>query len=318
MKRIEILKKIFVQTETLHVTNKRYAECVRAFTMEEIKRDAGDGDLTSLATLDSEQRIRARVLAKEKGIVAGVEEITYFLNGQRGIKFNFKKKDGEEVKFGEIVLEVEGFARELMKVERVILNVIGRLSGIATLTAKLTAKARKSAKNVIVAGTRKTFWGMIDKKACAIGGGGTHRLSLSNAILIKHNHLNASGLKIEKLLERVFARVPHLKIPPKFIDVEIKNPKDAKTAARVINNIDAKNKIPCVIMFDNMTPKAIKKTLMEIKNFNKCENLFFEASGRITAKNITSYALCGVDVLSLGALTHSSAMLDFSMRVIFP
>lgn len=304
--------KTHCQAEALTVNNQKYRECLDKYLLWEIERDFGDGDLTTDASPVLEKS-KAVVVAKENGIFAGEQEIKYLLCHSRanGNLFRFVKHDGDKLKRGEIILKLKGKTSDLMKIERVVLNAIGRMSGIATYAAKLVKLAKKANPSVLVTPTRKTLWGLIDKRACVIGGAGTHRLALDNAILIKHNHIKASKKPIKEFLDDVILNFPENK-SVEFLEIEVKNIKDALIATKTLE-FYIKNgfKIPCFVMFDNMKPKEILKVMTKMKN----GKVLFEASGGINEKNLVKYAKTGVDVISIGSLTHSAPMLDVSMSV---
>lgn len=179
------------------------------------------------------------------------------------------------------------------------------MSGVATTTARMVKLARKKNHSILLTPTRKTLWGWLDKRACVLGGGGTHRLSLDDAILIKHNHLKAAGVPLKAFLSKAVT-----KARGRFIEVEVTNARDASAAAEILSR--------GIVMFDNCTPALIKKAITQIKRDGFYNKILFEASGGITAKNIQSYAQTGVDILSLGSITHSAPSLDFSMRITSP
>lgn len=269
-----------------------------------MKKDVGRGDITTKACFPKSKQISAYIVAKETGILAGRQEIDFFLGRYRTIRFRFLKRDGDFLKKGDRILMLRGSVHDLMKTERVILNLLGRMSGVATFTHRIVSLAKKINPRILITPTRKTLWGLLDKRACSLGGAGTHRLGLDSAILIKHNHIRASGLPLGKFLNNVMLSLSKHDAPkPRFVEVEVGNAHDAQIAAE----------FPVILMLDNMKPRAIRKTLASIPKNSKA--LYFEASGGINGRNIASYAKSGVQILSLGMLTHSAPMLDFSMRV---
>ena len=223
------------------------------------------------------------------------------------------KKDGASVKKGEVILEITGNARDILGYERTLLNILQRMCGIATATfnVKKLVKGRCS-----IAATRKTLLHLIDKKAVSIGKGLTHRLDLSDFILIKDNHLAVLGNNIRMAIE-----LSDRNSKTKHIEIEVKNKKEALEAARAIKKIKSKKLF--AIMFDNMEPSMIKTTIIKINNILKNKNndkknkriILFEASGGINPKNIAEYSKTGVDVVSLGFLTHSVKAFDMSLDI---
>ncbi|AMM54250.1 carboxylating nicotinate-nucleotide diphosphorylase [Pyrococcus kukulkanii] len=264
-----------------------------------LEEDAPYGDVTSEAVIPENVNAKAVIIAKQDGIIAGVEEakalFEYF-----GIKVSVKKKDGEEVKEGDVILELEGNARAILLVERTALNIMGRMSGIATETRKLVEKVRKVNPNVKVAGTRKSLLRPLDKKAIMIGGGEPHRFSLSDAILIKDNHL--ALVPLDEAIKRAKAFSVY-----KMVEVEVESLNDAVRAAELGADI---------IMLDNMKPQEIEKVIEELKRRGLRDSIKIEVSGGITPENIEEYAKLDIDVISLGYLTHSVKNFDVSLEIV--
>ncbi|MEO0266416.1 MAG: carboxylating nicotinate-nucleotide diphosphorylase [candidate division WOR-3 bacterium] len=212
------------------------------------------------------------------------------------------KRDGDWVKKGDILIKVEGNARKILMLERTVLNLISRLSGITTQTAYFVIKAKNLRKDIIVACTRKTTPGLryFEKMAVKAGGGDTHRFSLSDSIMIKDNHLKALGgvenaLKIAKELSS-FAHK---------IEVEVENLDDALKAAELGADI---------VMLDNMPPEEIKKVVEIFKERGYYGKVLLEASGGITFENLEEYVRTGVNVISSGALTYGAKWVDVAME----
>ena len=190
------------QGSRLTLRDPLYRKWVDQYTFRELEKDFGKGDLSSEACFPRQKKvIRAFVIAKEAGIFAGEQEIEYFFKKFPSLKWKFLKHDGIVLKNQDVVLRMEGPAVVLMKIERVILNLLGRMSGVATTANRFVQKAKTKNRSILVAPTRKTLWGWLDKRACVLGGGCTHRLGLDNAILIKHNHLRASKKSLQIFLE---------------------------------------------------------------------------------------------------------------------
>ncbi len=301
------------QSKFLNLSNPLYRQSVIQYTELEIKKDLGKfGDITTKAFFKRPLKACAKIIAKQKGILAGVNEIEYFL-GRRKISVKFLKRDGDAVKNGDEICNLYGDIKDILKLERASLNLLGRMSGVASKTARIVAKIRKINKKIIVAPTRKTLWGLLDKRACAIGGGGTHRLGLYDAILIKDNHLDAIGRNIPLAIRHFF---PY-KGPAKFIEIEVENEAEAILAVREFKRLkDSKLcRIPCFIMFDNMSPQKLRSAINVLDKLGWRGVCGLEASGGITEKNVLAYAKTGVDVISMGCLTHSAESLDFSLAL---
>lgn len=217
-------------------------------------------------------------------------------------------------------MELEGLVGDLLKTERSGLKPLQRMSGIATMTQKLTNKIREQGYDTMVAATRKTDWQLLDKKAVCLGGGLTHRLSLHESILIKDNHLEELKRQgfTKNYIEEALDRAWKYKDEAVFIEIEVTTKQEAIRAAKKFRELqrNLKNQRPCVIMFDNMASDEIKDTIEELKKRGLYNYVLFEASGGIKEDNILEYAKTGCDVVSLGALTHSSKALDISQEII--
>ena len=263
-----------------------------------LKEDLGNrGDITSDSLFTSENS-KAKIIAKEEGILAGIEEIKKIFKKLK-VKTNFFSNDGDFVKKYDIIAEINGKATSILKGERLALNILGRMSGIATETKKFVDTVQKINPKVKIAATRKTTPGFrkYEKKAVFIGGGEPHRMGLYDAIMIKDNHLKIIG-SID-----VAFKIIKQKIKYKKIEIEVENEKDAIKAAEF--NID-------VIMLDNFEPESAKKTAEKIRKINN--KIFIEISGGITLENIEKYASFA-DRISIGYITHSVKNIDFSLEV---
>ena len=264
-----------------------------------LKEDLGDGgDITSDSLFTSEFS-KAKIIAKGEGIVAGVEEVKKIFEKLK-VTTHFFSNDGDFIKKYGIIAELNGKATSILKAERLVLNILGRMSGIATETKKLVDIVKKINPNVTIAATRKTTPGFrkYEKKAVLIGGGEPHRMGLYDAILIKDNHLKIVG-SVEVAIKTI-----KQKIKDKIIEIEVENEKDAIKAAGL--GVD-------VIMLDNFEPESAKKTVIKIRKINS--KILIEISGGITIENIKKYASFA-DRISLGCITHSVKNIDFSLEVI--
>lgn len=283
--------------------NSLYKKWVKQFTFSEMEKDSIGGDITTEALFDAKKLGHAGIFAKEAGVFCGRQEIEFFLDGLRKVSYEFFKKDGEKISAGDEVLRVNGPVRILLKAERIILNLFGRMSGVATRTRQIVDKVKNP--HVLITPTRKTLWGMLDKRACLLGGGGTHRFNLSDAVLIKDNHLDLMARNIPLALSR-FKKIKGVR----FLEIEVESFNEAMLASEELKNF----RLPCLIMLDNMSPAEIKRVILELKKRNH-KNIKVEASGQINEKNVTAYAKTGVDVISMGCLTKDAKSLDFSMDV---
>ncbi len=274
----------------------------KQFILDSFIEDVGDGDHTSLSTIPKNHKGKMHLLVKEDGIIAGLtaaEKI--FKQVDKNFKLKVFIKDGARVKKGDIAFIIEGNTQKLLTAERLVLNIMQRMSGIATKTDDLQTLCKGTKAKVI--DTRKTTPGFrfFEKWAVVIGGGANHRYGLFDMILIKDNHIDFAG----GIIEAIDAANSYLKKTKKklAIEVETRNLDDVK---KVLAHGGVQR-----IMLDNYTPK---QTLEAVKLINgKFE---VESSGGITEKNIADYAICGVDFISIGALTHHIKSLDLSLKAI--
>ncbi len=265
-----------------------------------IKEDIGDGDHTSLATIDHNQIGKSQLLVKQNGIIAGSEIARIiFQKLDPDIIFTLGIADGTEVKYGDIVFNVTGNVIAILQAERIVLNIMQRLSGIATQTNNYVNRLNGLKTKIL--DTRKTTPGMrlLDKYAVKIGGGENHRIGLYDMILIKDNHIDFAG-SIEKALEKT---KKYLKSNNKNLAIEIE--------ARSIDDVKRILAFGGInrILLDNFDVPKTKEAVLLIAN--KVET---ESSGNITIDNIRDYAECGVDYISVGALTHQIKSLDLSLK----
>lgn len=266
--------------------------------LEFLREDIGEGDITTDAAVPEDLEASAEVAAREDGVLAGLEEVAQLLEHE-GLKHKTSFKDGDEIKKGSVLMEVRGNARKILSVERLILNILTRMSGIATLTKSLAKKAAPY--GVTIAGTRKTTPGFryFEKRAMEIGGGHPHRLGLDDAFLIKDNHIAVAGL------EDAIKRVKKSGIS-KTVEVEVSTTEDALCACRLGADI---------IMLDNVEPDTIEKTINEIEKEGLRNRVKIELSGGITPGNLEQFIRLRPDVISIGALTTNAKWLDMSMSI---
>lgn len=283
------IKKYFNQKAKLSIKNPEYLKQLKKCTIDLMEKD-----LTSDILIKKNNFAKAAIYAKEKGIIAGIEEVGWFLN-KNHIKFKKYCCDGDKVKKNEVIFEIKGKIKDILKVERIALNLMQRMSGIATHAKKMNKKNKYRS---LLCPTRKVLYGLLDKKAVTIGSGGTHRLGLHDFILIKDNHLEFLKNNIDKSAKKF----NHDKL---FWEIEIKEKNQAYWAATLM---------PSAIMFDNFKPKKIKKIINKLKPLYP--NIIFEASGQINLKNIKKYRKCNLDIISSGSLTHSVKALDISLDIL--
>ncbi len=254
---------------------------------------AGGQDITSVATVSGDERVVADFVARKSGVVAGIDMAVATLN-EVGIKdVEVKLRDGDQVQLGSVLLTVRGDTRAILLAERTALNFLGHLSGIATLTN--TWVKAITGTSCVIRDTRKTTPGMrlLEKAAVVAGGGSNHRLSLSDAALIKDNHIAAAGGVVQ-----AFAKV-RTAFPDAFIEIEVDTLDQLK-------EVSAEN--PDLVLLDNMSPEQCRAAVDFVAGRFK-----LEASGGISLENAKAYAESGVDYLAIGALTHSAPVLDIGL-----
>ena len=315
MNRKQLLKKAFQRGHLLTVKNKFYRDWIKKFVIDETKADVGSkGDITSNSVLKNGKNVKSVIFSRSEGIVAGIEEVSLLLKQSR-IKVRQLKNDGDKMKKGSKLLLLEGNERSLLKVERPLLDILSRMSGISTLTNGLV---RKIGNKAPIASTRKIEWRYLDKKAVYVGGGLTHRLALWESILIKDNHLDT--LRNEKLKDVIgtsLDRAWKKRNQSVFIEIETANERDAIRAFEKFKELSNKGgNYPCLVMLDNMKADKIKSIIRKLKGKGLLDYALIEASGGINPGNIKDYANSGADVLSLGYLTTSQQSLDIKLKVI--
>ena len=264
--------------------------------------DLGQGDVTTGLITTHGTIVEAEIVAKDSGVVAGIKE-TEVLMKSLGLKVETSVCDGEKIRPGRRLIKISGDAGAILSVERTVLNIMSRMSGIATTTRNLVEKLRKTKLKVTVASTRKTAPGLmyLDKKAVLIGGGDTHRFHLDDMILIKDNHIALAGS-----IDDAVAKAKKSASFSKKIEVEVTNPEDALKVAKAGADI---------VMLDNFAPAQIRKTCALLRKTEVQKRILIEASGGISSENILKYASTGIDVVSLGEITDSPKALDISLEI---
>lgn len=277
-------------------------QLIHQFIASALAEDVGDGDHTSLATIPGNTYGRAKLLGKDHGILGGVElAVEIFHQVDAGLKVDLFMQDGDRIKPGDIAFEVEGDAKSILTAERLVLNCMQRMSGIATKTHEIVELLKGT--NAKVLDTRKTTPGLryLEKWAVKIGGGVNHRFGLYDMILIKDNHVDYSG-GIRQAIENTKRYLSENNIQLD-IEIEVRNLDELKQVLQIggVNRI----------LLDNFNFEDLRKAVNTINGA-----YITEASGGITIDNIRQYAECGVDYISVGALTHSVKSLDLSLKAI--
>jgi nicotinate-nucleotide pyrophosphorylase (carboxylating) len=265
-----------------------------------IREDAPFGDVTSDSIIQ-DCDCTAQISIEQPAVVAGLEEASalfrYF-----DVAVDQAVPDGTLVHRGDIVLNLQGPAKPILLVERTALNIIGRMSGIATATRRFVESVQAVNPACRVAATRKTCPGMreLDKKAVTLGGGDPHRMNLSDSILIKDNHL--ALVSLDEAIARARSRAPH-----RDVEAEVESSSDALRAAEA--GVD-------IIMFDNMTPDQVKESIDALIHHGARERVTIEISGGIDEDNVVQYAALCVDMISIGALTHSVKNIPVHLEIL--
>ncbi len=265
-----------------------------------VLEDSPFGDITS--EILPKRIVLARIISKGKGILAGMY-IVERICSMYGLELNKFKEDGDSLENGDIIAEIRGDARNILLVERLILNLLMYLSGVATTTRRFIEKIRKINPKVRIAATRKTLPGVrwLTKKAVEIGGGDTHRFSLSDCYLIKDNHIKIIG-DIGKAVRLARQKASFTKL----VEVEVRSIEDALSAAKAGADI---------IMFDNMNPKDIKVAIEKIRQLGLRNKITIEVSGGINLDNIDIYARLDIDVISSSIITLHAKPVDMTLKI---
>jgi nicotinate-nucleotide pyrophosphorylase (carboxylating) len=259
-----------------------------------LAEDIGKGDITS--NLLPKKKITVKIISRENAIVAGASYAKEIFK-LKGCSSKILKKDGSKIKPNQTIIIISGNAGNILTCERTALNLLTRMSGIATQTNALVKKIPKKTK---LYATRKTAPGLryFDKEAVEIGGGKKHRLTLDEMVMIKDNHI-AIGDSLLSLIKKTKKKY-------KKFEVEVENTSDAVLAAK---------EGATIIMLDNFTPAQIEKTIQTLKNQKLRNKVLLEASGGITTKNISKYGQTGVDIISVGSITNAVKGIDMSLEI---
>ncbi len=259
-----------------------------------LAEDIGKGDITS--NLLPKKKITAEIISRENAIVAGASYAKEIFKLKR-CSSKILKKDGSKIKPNQTIMIISGNAENILTCERTALNLLTRMSGIATQTNVLVKKIPKKTK---LYATRKTAPGLryFDKEAVEIGGGKKHRLTLDEMVMIKDNHI--------AIVDSLLSLIKKTKKKYKKFEVEVENTSDAVLAAK---------EGATIIMLDNFTPAQIKKTIQTLKNQKLRNKVLLEASGGITTKNISKYGQTEVDIISVGSITNSVKGIDMSLEI---
>lgn len=300
MTRQEKIAKHFQKKHLLTVSNAVYKDQVLGLFDWMVVSDEVANDVTT-KTLGVKSVGVAEIICKQNGIIAGIEEILYCLKQKTEIVVIDAITDGSRAQKGDVLIRIEGEIKDLLGYERIILNVLGRMSGIATYTSEFLSLLQNVSNPPLLVSTRKTPWMLLDKKAVCVGGGGTHRLSLSDFALVKDTHLSAYPFEdaVQEMIKT-----------GNFFEIEVE---DTKQACQIIDVLEKAKYKEAAIMLDNVTPKIAKEFIKEFISHSFYDHVYIEASGGVTLENIREWGESGVDVISSGSLTHSSPTCNVSM-----
>ena len=313
------VERAFFLGAKLTLENPAYRHAVRTLTEALSDADSDSADLTVKALGISSRHACAVIVARQPGVAAGLQEFGSMLEGS-GLSLTFHKRDGDAIQPGDALLHMEGEEAKLLSLERVGLNLLQRMCGIATAARRLQQRASKYSA-VRIVGTRKTPWGLLDKRALHVGGCGTHRLGLGDAILIKNNHLALFAGREEDAAPPAIERAWEFRNESVFIQVEVRGKEAARAAGQTFRRLreaasaGGDGDYPCLLMLDNVAPGGIADILEMLRAENLWEHVLVEASGGISDATLDGYAATGVDAISIGALTHSVRALDLGQKI---
>ncbi|HKS66078.1 MAG TPA: carboxylating nicotinate-nucleotide diphosphorylase [Candidatus Acidoferrales bacterium] len=314
--RQERVDRAFFRGARLNIQNPAYKQAAARLIEALLEDDLAGGDVTVSALEIKPADVAVAVVAGEAGVIAGVEEFAMLYRGYR-VSVSPAKRDGEMIQPGETVLRAEGDRAKLLALERTGLNLLQRMSGLASAARRLQERVWQTGSSTRVVGTRKTPWGVLDKRALHLGGVGTHRLGLGDAILIKNNHLALIASREEDAAPAAIEKAWQRRANAAFIEVEVRSAAAARAAAETFRKLQAAAPgYPCVLMLDNMTPAQVDNIMSVLRREGLWSSVLVEASGGISESNIDEYAACGTDAISVGALTHSVQALDISQKIL--
>ena len=278
--------------------DKNFLNKCRNFVKEILKEDIGSGDLTTLSTIPKKAIGQARLLVKDSGIIAGIDLAKIFSIERRGLNIKILKHDGERVKQGDVVFTIEGNIHEILSVERSMLNCMQRMSAIATKTSEYCSLVNETKAKIL--DTRKTtpLNRIIDKWAVKIGGGNNHRFGLYDMIMIKDNHIDFS----QNIISAIKKAKSYLIAKNTNVDIVVEA-RNLNEVEQILIEGGVKR-----ILLDNFNYKETRKAVKMINGKHE-----IESSGGITKKSVRNYALCGVDYISIGELTHAVSSFDLSL-----
>jgi nicotinate-nucleotide pyrophosphorylase (carboxylating) len=302
----------------LTFANRAYLRTVRAFLTTLLETDTLPRDATITALGIRNKPSAAQIIAREPGVAAGLAEYAWLMRKQ-GLHVVLKKEDGDVFNTGDSLVRVEGPQSKILTLERVGLNLLQRMCGIATVTRRIQERASQRCPATRVTGTRRAPWGLLDKKALHLGGGGTHRLNLADGIVIKNNHLALFHRIEERAAPAAIVKAWEKQRRARFIEIEVRTEDGAIAAGREFTRLkklggSRVHDFPCFVMLDGQMPDDVRQIIVALRRERAWDAILVEASGSITELNAELFAETEVDVISIGALTHSCKALDLSQR----
>ncbi len=321
--RQQILENTYNKREFFTLSSMAYFQFFKSYFEASLEADLHpNGDITTtLLNENLPAKVEGKVIAKEDGVLSGLEEVKYMAK-QLGVGFSLGKnsngkkfESGMNFQKGDTLFSLSGSPLKLLQGERTILNFLQRMCGIVTAASKFETEFTK------VAVTRKTPLPLLDKRAAIDGGALPHRVNLSDAIMIKDTHLDQFGRDFEALADflkdRSYQGISFIEIEVSGEHVvegsAVKGQKEALEVAKMAKNLDLD--VPMVVMLDNFTPKAVKSTVLALQEAKLYDYVLIEVSGGITRENYKNYDIEGVDVMSVGEITHSVGVCDLSMKI---
>lgn len=314
--RAQRVERALFRGAALSMGNAAYRNAVRPLLDALLAADTSPRDLTVAALEFPHKQATADIVAREAGIAAGLEEFAFLLRASQVAVF-FLAKDGVAFHAGEVLARLEGDESRLLSLERVGLNLLQRMCGIATAAHRVQGRVTRRNPEARLVATRKTPCGWLDKRAAYLGGAGTHRIGLGDAILIKNNHLAVLAHSEEQAAPIAIERAWELRNESAFIEVEVRGAAAAIAAAAKFRNLreEGDKTYPCLLLLDNMEPQEIARIIQTLRGQSLYDDVLIEASGRITEANVEAYAAAGADAISIGALTHSARALDLAQKI---
>lgn len=304
----------------LKLDNSNYKQWVFRYTFLELEKDLGTrGDITTNSIFQAPREISANIVAREAGIFAGEAEIRYFLvdadpNFRPSLKgkfaLDFKTHDGESFDAGQVLLTIKADVRDLLAAERTVLNLLTHMSGVATSTNRIIKMVEGF--DVLINPTRKTTWGLLDKRAVLLGGGGTHRIGLFDAILVKDSHLDL----VDRDFDQVLGKIANAAEDSRFVEIEVESADEVLSCCRAFKKyLGSSISSVGVILMDNMRPGEISEAMRRVRDAGFYDEMLFEASGGISEKNVLEYAKTSVDIISMGSLTNGIKGIDLGLDI---